>query len=307
MAALEGVGTYLLRPPGHRTGTTVAVGVMLGDVSAPDDTASEPVDLVVVGGGNMGAALLGGIVDATAAGSAVVGSIGVVELDEPRRAELAERFPGVAVTASIPPCRSAIVAVKPGGAPDVAAAVAGAGARRVLSIAAGVATAALDHAVGAPASGVAIIRAMPNTPALVGLGAAAICGGASADDDDLAWAEGLLRAVGTVDRLDESDLDAFTAVIGSGPAYLFLVAEALIDAAVDEGLAPDVAQRTVTRLLVGSARLLEREGDPATLRRNVTSPGGTTAAGLERLDAHDLRGAVRDAVAAATRRSRELG
>jgi len=135
----------------------------------------------------------------------------------------------------------------------------------------------------------------------------AIAGGDTVSDDDLGWAESILSAVGTVDRLPEPLLDAFTGVAGSGPAYIFLVAEALTDAFVAEGVEPELAGRVVTQLLVGSAALLEQEGDPATLRRNVTSPGGTTAAGLAVLDERDLRGAFRAAVTAATERSRELG
>ena len=126
-------------------------------------------------------------------------------------------------------------------------------------------------------------------------------------DDDLGWAESILSAVGTVDRLPEPLLDAFTGVAGSGPAYVFLVAEALIDAAVWEGLDRTTAERVVRQLLLGSATLLDREGDPTRLREMVTSPNGTTAAGLAALEERDLRGAVAAAVGAATRRSRELG
>jgi pyrroline-5-carboxylate reductase len=148
---------------------------------------------------------------------------------------------------------------------------------------------------------------MPNTPALVRLGACAIAAGAHAAPSDVAWARTILEAVGTVDVVDETALDAFTGVAGSGPAYVFLVAEALIDAAVEEGLDPAMAARVVRQLLLGSATLLDREGDPTRLREMVTSPNGTTAAGLAALADHDLRGAVAAAVRAATRRSSELG
>jgi pyrroline-5-carboxylate reductase len=174
----------------------------------------------------------------------------------------------------------------------------------VLSIAAGVRLASIEAAAG---PGVAVVRAMPNTPALVRLGACAISAGADADRDDVAWARSILEAVGTVDEVDEELLDAFTGVAGSGPAYVFLVAEALIAAAVAEGLEPDMAARVVRQLLLGSATLLDREGDPTRLREMVTSPNGTTAAGLAALADHDLRGAVGAAVRAATQRSRELG
>jgi pyrroline-5-carboxylate reductase len=148
---------------------------------------------------------------------------------------------------------------------------------------------------------------MPNTPALVRLGASAIAPGTGAADDDVAWAESILAAVGTVERMSERDLDLFTGVAGSGPAYVFLVAEALTDAAVANGMTPDVAERVVRQLLLGSATLLDREGDPATLRERVTSPGGTTAAGLAVLGERGVREAFAAAVAAATERSRELG
>jgi pyrroline-5-carboxylate reductase len=148
---------------------------------------------------------------------------------------------------------------------------------------------------------------MPNTPALVGEGAAAICGGSTADDADLEWAEGILGAVGIVVRVPESQLDAVTGLAGSGPAYLFLVAEALTEAGVLAGLSRANAEQLVTQLFVGSAALLADRGDPATLRANVTSPGGTTAAGLRVLEEHGVRSAFLEAVMAATARGAELG
>lgn len=259
------------------------------------------VDVAIIGGGNMGAALLGGML---VSGEFEATSLAVVEQLPARRDELVEMFPDVTVVSDVPPCTGAVIAVKPQGVADAVRDAVSAGARRIVSIAAGVTLASLDTAAG---PGVAVVRAMPNTPALVGRGAAAIAGGATASDDDLAWAEAILGSVGIVERLDESLLDAFTGVAGSGPAYIFLFAEALIDAAVAEGFEREMAERVVVQLLLGSSTLLARDGDPARLRRNVTSPGGTTAAGLARFEAHDLRAAVTDAVAAATQRSRELG
>ena len=142
--------------------------------------------------------------------------------------------------------------------PDAVRGAVAAGARRILSIAAGVTLGALDAAAG---PGVAVVRAMPNTPALVGLGAAAIAGGATASDGDLAWAEAILGSVGIVERLDEAALDAFTGVAGSGPAYVFLFAEALTDAAIAEGIDADVAERVVAQLLLGASTLLDRDRD----------------------------------------------
>ena len=258
-------------------------------------------ELVIIGGGNMGAALLGGLIES---GTFAERALCVVELDSARREHLASDFPSVAVEATVPRCSAAVLAVKPDGIAAAAASAADAGARRVLSIAAGVRLATIEAAVGAD---VAAVRAMPNTPALVRLGACAIAPGAAATDDDVAWARTVLEAVGTVDEVEEAALDAFTGVAGSGPAYVFLLAEALVDAAVLEGLDRAMAERVVTQLLLGSATLLDRNGDPTRLREMVTSPNGTTAAGLAALDERDLRGAVAAAVRAATMRSRELG
>ncbi|MFN3256042.1 MAG: pyrroline-5-carboxylate reductase [Ilumatobacter sp.] len=270
------------------------------EMHAETEHAEPPFEIVMVGGGNMGAALASGMIDA---GVAVAG-LAVVEVVDARRDELAHLLPGVRVVAEVPPCRAAVIAVKPASvAAAIEHAVAG-GARRILSIAAGVTLESLERAAGAD---VAVVRCMPNTPALVGEGASAIVGGSTATDDDLDWAESILASVGIVERLPEPLLDVFTGVAGSGPAYVFLVAEALTDAAVVEGLPRATAERVVTQLLLGSSTLLARDGNAAQLRANVTSPGGTTAAGLARLERHAVRAAFGDAVTAATARSRELG
>jgi pyrroline-5-carboxylate reductase len=258
-------------------------------------------DLVIVGGGNMGSALLGGLL---ASGRYEAGSVAVVEIVPERRGVLEKQFPGVTVVDTMPECRAVVLAVKPPDARDAAAAAAAAGATRLLSIAAGVKVATLEDAAG---SGVAVVRAMPNTPALVRQGASAIAGGSSAGEDDLVWAERILGAVGIVERVAERHLDAVTALTGSGPAYLFLVAEALIDAAVAAGLPRPLASTLTTQLFVGSSALLAERGDPAALRAMVTSPAGTTAAGLQVLEAHAVRSALAAAVAAAAARSAELG
>lgn len=258
-------------------------------------------ELAIIGGGNMGAALLGGLLDS---GAVAADSVVVVEVLGARRTELAARFEGVAIVAETPACAAAVLAVKPHDIPAAAAAARERGANRLLSIAAGVRLATIDAATG---DGVAVIRAMPNTPALVRLGASAIAAGAAATSDDIAWATGILEAVGTVEVVDEAALDAFTGLAGSGPAYVFHLAESLIDAAVAEGLDRAMAERVVRQLMLGSATLLDRDGDPTRLRQMVTSPGGTTAAGVAALDAHGAPAAVRAAVRAATERSRELG
>ncbi len=257
--------------------------------------------LALIGGGRMGEALLTGLL---AQRWAAPDELAVVEKVSARRTELTERFPGVQVLAEAAPTDGAVVAVKPADVDDACAALAGAGVARVLSIAAGVPLARLEAIL----PGTPVVRAMPNTPALVGAGAAAIAGGTAARDEDLAWAEGILTAVGTVVRVPEALLDAVTGLSGSGPAYVFLVAEALIEAGVLVGLPRDVSIGLTTQTLLGAARLLAETGDtPESLRAGVTSPGGTTAAGLRVLESAGVRAAFMDAVAAATARSAELG
>lgn len=248
----------------------------------------------------MGEALLGGLVAAGWDAS----DLGVVEPVERRRVDLAERFLGLTTGAEALAADGAVLSVKPADVVAAATAAAGAGTGRLLSIAAGVPLATIEAVTGSRP----VVRAMPNTPALIGAGAAAIAPGAHAGEDDLAWAEELLGAVGVVVRVAEPLLDAVTGLSGSGPAYLFLVAEALIEAGVLVGLPRDVATELTVQTMVGSARLLA-EGDvgPEALRAAVTSPGGTTAAGLRVLEDRGVRAAVLAAVAAAAERSTELG
>jgi len=262
--------------------------------------------LVIVGGGRMGEALVQGLLRA---GFARPDQVVVADVMAGRRAELAgglaARFPGLTIAADPVPAAGAVIAVKPGDVEAACRGLAEAGVTRVLSIAAGVPLSSLEAWLGEDA---AVVRAMPNTPALVGAGAAAIAPGRRAGETDLAWAEAILGAVGTVVRVAEAHLDAVTGLSGSGPAYVFLVAEALIEAGVLAGLSwPDSRQLTIQTLL-GSARLLAESGEgPEALRASVTSPGGTTAAGLRALEKGGVRSAFLDAVMAATERSRQLG
>ncbi len=262
--------------------------------------------VALLGGGKMGSALLGGLIDRGWDRDLLA----VAEVDADRRHELEREFEHVRVVPSpawaVADADVVVVAVKPG---DVAASLEAAqpslGADTlVVSIAAGVTL----HALEALAPGRPIVRAMPNTPALVGLGASAIAGGRAASDVHLDLAARLLGSVGIVVVVPEGLLDAVTGLSGSGPAYVFLVAEAMIDAGVLVGLPREVSEQLVVQTLLGSATLLARgtEG-PAGLRAAVTSPGGTTAAGLRQLETGGVRAAILDAVAAATRRSRELG
>ncbi|MDQ1428480.1 MAG: pyrroline-5-carboxylate reductase, partial [Acidimicrobiaceae bacterium] len=269
--------------------------------------------LVVVGGGKMGEALVAGLL---AAGWAKPDEIVVAEALAARRDQLlgpeglAGRNPGLVITASPAgvegsEAAGALVAVKPGDTEAACRSLAAAHVGRVLSIAAGVTLARLQEWSG---EGMPVVRAMPNTPALIGAGAAAIAPGACATEADMAWAEEILGSVGTVVRVPESLLDAVTGLSGSGPAYIFLVAEALIEAGVLVGLPRPVSQQLAVQTLLGSARLLaESDQGPEALRAAVTSPGGTTAAGLRALEAAAVRSAFLDAVVAATERSRALG
>jgi pyrroline-5-carboxylate reductase len=261
--------------------------------------------LVVIGGGRMGAALCGGLLRS---GWTYAEHLAVVESDAPRRDILAGELPGVRIAADLrdtPGAQGAVIAVKPGDVEAACRSLAPEGIPRVLSIAAGVSVAKLETWVG---PGTAVLRAMPNTPAVIGAGVAALAGGSIAREEDLAWAEGVLGAVGAVVRVPEASLDAVTGLSGSGPAYVFLVAEALIEAGVLSGLSRDVSRALVVHTLAGSARLLLESGeDPEVLRAQVTSPGGTTAAGLRALEARGVRSAFLEAVMAATERSRQLG
>jgi len=264
-------------------------------------SARSDLAVTFVGGGNMGSAIVAGLLKA----SWQPASITIVESSAERRTELASLLPGVQVSAELGPCSSAVIAVKPRAALDVCGELAKVGATRVLSIAAGVSAESLQDRAG---DRCAVVRSMPNTPALVGEGVSAICGSSRSTTDDLAWAKSILGSVGTVVEVEERLIDAVTAISGSGPAYLFLFAEALIAAGEHEGLPPDIADALVRQLLVGSGRLLQETGeDPAELRRKVTSPNGVTAAAIATLEATGLRAAVLETVRSAVERSREMG
>ncbi len=174
----------------------------------------------------------------------------------------------------------------------------------VISICAGVRTATIEAGAG---DGVKVIRVMPNTPALIGCGSAGIAGGKSATPDDVAVAAQIFDSVGTSIALDEEKLDAVTGVTGSGPAYVFRFMEALMAAAVEQGLTEKEAEVLVPQMVLGAARMaVEGERSLVELREAVTTPGGTTAAGLRVLEEGDFMALIADCVAAATARSREL-
>lgn len=263
--------------------------------------------LVIVGGGRMGGALATGL---RTAGWCAAEQLCVVEHDAHRRAELETMLPGVAVRAElelgdVDEQTGAVLAVKPDHAEVAARSLGALAVRRVLSVVAGLPAARLEAVF--PTT-VALIRAMPNTPVLVGKGVSAIAGGSHVTAADLDWAASILGSVGTVVRVTERNLDIVTGLSGAMPAYLYLVVEALIEAGVHQGLSRDLATTLVVDTFEGAGDLLRTTGEsPEVLRAAVTSPGGVTAAGLRVLESRAVRAAFLDAVAAANERSRQLG
>ena len=266
--------------------------------------------VALVGGGRMGGALLAGWLSG---GAAAADDVVVVE-PAAGTAEALRRAHGVRVgdaSGAIGDAPAAVVfAVKPqaigGVLPHYAALAAGPQPPVFLSIAAGTTLAALARGLGARA---AIVRAMPNTPAAIGRGITAACANSRVSPDMTALCTRLLAAVGEVEWLDdEGAMDAVTAVSGSGPAYAFLLIECLADAGAAAGLEPALAQRLARATVAGAGALATRSEDSAAaLRRNVTSPGGTTAAALEVLMGENgLAPLMTEAVRAAARRSRAL-
>lgn len=174
----------------------------------------------------------------------------------------------------------------------------------VVSIMAGISTISIEESLQ---SGVRVVRAMPNTPALVQCGATAICAGRRADDGDIDLARELFLTVGTVVIVGERQMDAVTGLSGSGPAYVFSFIEALTDAGVKNGLPRDTALNLAVQTTIGAAKLVQESSEhPAVLRDRVTSPGGTTISALQTLENGRFHGLIMDTVDAAVRRSRDL-
>ncbi len=271
------------------------------------DTSSKQNTIAFIGGGNMARSLIGGLI---ARGTAAA-DIRVSEPVEALREALAGDF-GVNVGSDNSGAASGaglwLLAVKPQVMRAVCEALAPlAQAERplVVSIAAGITAAQLQRWLG---GGVAVVRAMPNTPALLGAGVTGLFGSAEVDANGRERASNLLASAGrTVWIDDEARMDAVTAVSGSGPAYIFLLAEAMEAAALAEGLPAEAARTLVLETVLGAARMLTESGeDPAELRRRVTSPGGTTQAAIETFEAGGFRDLVAAAIRNATERGRQL-
>jgi len=261
--------------------------------------------VAILGAGAMGEALASGLLAVGWPADDLV----LVARREERRREVEAR---TGVTCILDPVEAVegrdivVVAVKPGDVGGLLGQVAGAirPDQAVISLAAGVPIAIFERAM----PGVPVIRAMPNTPAQISEAVTALAGGSHADELAMARAEAVLSAVGDTIVLDEALLDAVTAVSGTGPAYVFLLAEALVEAAIREGIPWHAAERLVARTLRGAGMLLAGSDlSPARLRAQVTSPGGTTAAAVHVLEERGFRALVEDAVRAAAARSREMG
>jgi pyrroline-5-carboxylate reductase len=276
-------------------------------MSHPDPATPVPRSIAFIGGGNMARSLIGGLV----ARGADATTIRVAEPVEALRGALHSDF-GVRVSAgaseAVDGANVWLMAVKPQVMRSVCGDLAAqAHVQRpvVITVAAGITAAQLERWLGGD---VAVVRAMPNTPSLLGAGITGLFANGRVDAAQRARADTLLNAVGaTVWLDDEAQMDAVTAVSGSGPAYLFLLAEAMQTAGIAQGLPPDTARALVNQTLLGAATMLTQLGEPAdVLRARVTSPGGTTQAAIETFEAGGLRDLVDRAIAAATVRGREL-
>lgn len=263
--------------------------------------------IAFVGGGNMARSLIGGLVRQ----GVPAGQIAVAEPNAELRAALARDF-GVAVhdngAAAATDAQVILLAVKPQVMKPVCESLqpaVRANAPLLISIAAGIRLDQLQRWCGGEA---AVVRSMPNTPALVGAGATGLCANSRVNALQRQQAETILGAAGLAVWIDdEANMDVVTALSGSGPAYFFLLVEALEDAAVAQGLPREAARALATQTALGAGRMLREDGEaPAVLRQRVTSPGGTTQAALDSFAAHGLRDTVAAAVDAATRRGREL-
>ena len=259
-----------------------------------------------IGGGNMAEAMIKGLLAAAVPADKIIAS----EPSELRRNHLIEAF-GIHLAANnlelMESCDVVVLSIKPQIVIEVLEEVSAVhmGDKLMISILAGVTTASIEKFFeGAPK----VVRVMPNTPALVGEAASAICRGHHASEDDLLMVKQLFESVGKVQLIDERQMDAATGLSGSGPAYIYTVIEALADGGVREGLRRDIAHALAVQTVVGAALMVRETGEhPAILRDQVCSPGGTAIAGISTLEKNGLRTTLMEAVSASAARSRELG
>ena len=264
---------------------------------------SNQIQIGFLGCGNMGGAILEGMLaDHLHKPSEVL----VCDHSEERRTQWAQS--GVRTTTEageLAGLETMVIAVKPQSFPQAAEAL---GVLEhpslTISVMAGIDSEQISRALGPLAR---VVRVMPNTPCGIGMGISAIAPGTGSRAKDLEEASKMMSTVGEVVTVDENSMHAVTATSGSGPAYLFFLAEAWIEAGINAGLTPEIAKKLVIETICGSAELLKRSGDPESLRKMVTSPGGTTAAGIDQLERQGLRTAMRDAALAAHDRGVELG
>jgi pyrroline-5-carboxylate reductase len=268
--------------------------------------AVDPRKIAILGAGQIGEALLSGLLSS---GWRTADELSASTRRQERADELRERH-GLDVTLSNAEAAAGaalvVVAVKP---QDIETLLGEIGPliqpeQTVLSIAAAIPTSAIERHLGA---GVPVVRAMPNTPAVVHEGMAGICAGAHAGEESMVLAEEALRHLGAVVRVAEPYMDAVTAVSGSGPAYFALLAEAMIEAGILLGLSREVSTQLVVQTMLGTAKQLrDLKMHPVELREMVTSPGGTTIAAIRELEQAGVRAAFLNAIQAAMDRSREL-
>ena len=279
-----------------------------------DIATNEPLEttlgkIAVIGGGNIGEALISGLIRAGVDPASIVATNRTQE----RRTELAQRY-GIQTSAenseAVDDASLCFLCVKPAQVLDVIEDISAAVARNeestaLISMAAGITLAAMESAVSA--AGTPLVRVMPNTPMLVGRGVNVVSYGRYVDEEKHEQVLGALSAIGRVVEVPEKLVDAATAVSGSGPAYFFLFTEALIDAGVSLGLPREIATELATATAAGAGEMLQQNTAAAQLRHNVSSPAGTTAAAIRELEESGLRGAVYRATEAAASRSAELG
>lgn len=260
-------------------------------------------DLQIIGCGKMGRAILEGVL---ATGAVSESRVSVIEPDLGIRKALRDDWPNLALLDNPAESEITVIATKPNLVKEVCFELAKASGGLVISIAAGITLEAIETSV--LASSLRVVRAMPNTPGQIGKGITAISCGSNVLEQDLSTASSLLAALGEVVEVPEYQLDAVTALSGSGPAYLFIYFEAMVDSGIELGLSRDLSARLVAATILGSTQLLKENAfDTLAMRLAVSSPGGTTIAATNELERFGFRHAINQAVKAAFQRSKSIG